>query len=135
MGEDFLVRTPHQPTNLSIMSQEYWKQYYIDHIDEFKERYQKYAKKQSYKERCAKYQKKYQNENREELNKNNRQRYHKNKEKHKERQKAYYQKNKKQICANGKTYYEKNKERLADIRYLLKYADVMAEFVISLDGF
>ena len=117
------------------MSKEYWQQYYIEHIDEFKERYQKYAKRKSYKERCAKYQKKYQNENREELNKNNRERYGQNKDKHKKKAKAYYKKNQEQIKLRAKAYYQKNKVYLADTRYLLKYADVMAEFVISLDGF
>tara|TARA_R110001592_G_scaffold2385_1_gene14161 strand:+ start:521 stop:976 length:456 start_codon:yes stop_codon:yes gene_type:complete len=109
-------------TNLSIMpaSKEYFQRYYIEHIDEYKERYKKYAKKESYKERVSKYQKKYHQENKDHINKYKQELYKKNQEKNRIKAKAYYQ---------------KNKVRLADNRYLLKYADIMAEFVISLDGF
>ena len=34
-----------------------------------------------------------------------------------------------------KAYYQKNKVKILEARFMRKYVDVMAEFVISLEGF
>jgi hypothetical protein len=120
---------------MSYSKAEYMRQYYIDHKEDYQKRYERNRKNPKFVEERREYSK---------------QRYHENPEEKKQYSKEYREKNKEIVSAKAKAkyketketknkkqreYYQKNKERIKAYRYLKKYADVMADFVISLEGF
>ena len=101
-------------------SAEYMRQYYIDHKEDWQKRYQRNKKDPKFCERRKVY---------------NKQRYDENPEQKKRYEKEYRVKNKERILAKEKIYYQKNKERILAYRFLNKYADVMSEYILSLDEY
>ncbi len=122
-------------TNLSIMPSDpaYMRQYYLEHKQEYHERYLQYKKNPKFVERSKKNSRKHYLENAED--KIRRVQEHRANQLKVAEAQGRVDEHKLAIKNYHKQWYQKNKVRLADNKYLLKYADVMAEFVISLDGF
>tara|TARA_R110001632_G_scaffold131054_2_gene245192 strand:+ start:510 stop:872 length:363 start_codon:yes stop_codon:yes gene_type:complete len=113
----------------------YMRQYYIDHKEDYQKRYERNRKNPKFVEKRKEYSKERYHENPEEYQQYAKEYREKNKEIISKKAKAKYKETKEMKNKKQREYYQKNKVRLAENRFMRRYIDVMADFVISLEGF
>lgn len=120
---------------MSCSKAAYMRQYYIDHKEEYHERYKKYRKDPKFVEKRQNYSRERYHENPEEYKKYSKEYRAKNKESISKQTKLYYEKNREIHNKKQREYYQKNKVRLAEYRFMRRYIDVMSDFILSLEEF